>query len=188
MADIPAYDLHRLKALVIEDNRNMRTIVCQVLQALGIRDFKEAEDGADAFKILKVYPADLVITDRVMTPLDGLEFTRMVRKAKDSPNPYISIIMLSAYTEARHVRQARDAGVNEFLAKPVSATALYRRVVHIIESPRPFVVSRTYTGPCRHRHADDTYGGPHRRESDCQAAADDGAAARPREDASSVSG
>ena len=46
---------------------------------------------------------------------------------------------------------SRNAGVNEFLAKPISAQALYSRLTSIIELPRPFIRTKTYFGPCRRR-------------------------------------
>ena len=86
-----------------------------------------------------------------MEPLDGLDFVRLVRTAKDSPNPYVPIIMLSGYTEYRRVTEARDAGINEFLAKPISARALYLRFASIIDNPRPFIRTKSYFGPDRRR-------------------------------------
>ena len=75
----------------------------------------------------------------------------MVRSGEDSPNPYVPIIMLTGHTELHRVCEARDAGVNEFLAKPISAKALYSRVASIIEFPRPFIRTKSYFGPCRRR-------------------------------------
>jgi DNA-binding response OmpR family regulator len=59
--------------------------------------------------------------------------------------------MLSGYTEYRRVTEARDAGVNEFLAKPISAKALYQRFASIIDNPRPFIRTKHYFGPDRRR-------------------------------------
>ncbi len=86
-----------------------------------------------------------------MKPLDGIDFVKLVRTARDSPNPYVPIIMLSGYTEYRRVVEARDAGVNEFLAKPISAKALYQRFAAIIDNPRPFIRTESYFGPDRRR-------------------------------------
>ncbi len=86
-----------------------------------------------------------------MEPLDGLDFVRLVRTAKDSANPYVPIIMLTGYTEYRRVVEARDAGVNEFLAKPISARALYQRFASIIDNPRSFIKTKNYFGPDRRR-------------------------------------
>jgi len=62
------------------------------------------------------------------------------------------------------VRQARDAGTNEFLAKPVSANAILTRLLAVIEHPRPFVRTKVYFGPCRRRRTRDEYEGPERRQ------------------------
>jgi len=61
--------------------------------------------------------------------------------------------MMSGQCEYKHVIVARDVGVNEFLAKPISPTALYQRVVPVIENPRAFISQKSYTGPCRRRHS-----------------------------------
>jgi DNA-binding response OmpR family regulator len=71
--------------------------------------------------------------------------------------------MLTGYTRVDHVRQARDAGVNEFLAKPVSVKAILSRLISVIEHPRPFVRTKSYFGPCRRRRGDNEYRGPERR-------------------------
>ena len=53
--------------------------------------------------------------------------------------------------ETHRVLEARDAGITEFLAKPVSARGLYQRITMVIERPRQFIKTRTYTGPDRRR-------------------------------------
>jgi PleD family two-component response regulator len=144
--------LRDLKVLVIDDNRHMRLIVKALLLQIGASQFREASDAAFAFKEMQNFPADLIIVDWQMEPLDGLDFVRLVRTAKDSRNPYVPIIMLSGHTEYRRVAEARDAGVNEFLAKPVSAEILSNRITSIFKHPRDFVRVKTYTGPCRRRN------------------------------------
>ena len=146
-----SYNLERLNFLVVDDNRHMRLIVKSILYSFGVRSVVEAEDGADAFRELRTYSADIVICDWKMEPLDGIDFTRMVRTASDSPNPFVPIVMLTGNTEQRRVVEARDAGVTEFLAKPISAKSLYSRIAGIIEHPRPFIRAKHYFGPDRRR-------------------------------------
>ncbi len=145
------YHFDRLNVLVLDDNRNMRTLVQSILFALGVRNIHEAHDVKQAFRDLQYFHADIVITDWHMEPLNGLDFVRMVRTSEDSPNPYVPIIMLTGHTELHRVCEARDSGVNEFLAKPISAKSLYSRLTSIIECPRPFIRTKTYFGPCRRR-------------------------------------
>ena len=112
---------------------------------------REQKEGSKAYAELRHFPADIVITDWEMEPLDGIDFTRMVRTAPDSPNPFVPIIMLTAHSSMERVIQARDSGVNEFLTKPVTARGLYTRISTVIESPRQFVRASEYFGPDRRR-------------------------------------
>ena len=145
------YNLDRLNILVLDDNRNMRVLIKSILFALGVRKLHGAHDVKQAFRDIQYFHADIVITDWHMEPLNGLDFVHMVRSDENSPNPYVPIIMLTGHTELPRVCEARDAGVNEFLAKPISAKALYSRLASIIEHPRPFIRTKTYFGPCRRR-------------------------------------
>lgn len=162
------YMLDALNVLVIDDNRHMRSLVQSILHALGVKNVTEAGDAAQAFKELQHFNADVIIADWHMEPLDGLDFVRLVRTAKDSPNPYVPIIMLSGYTEYRRVTEARDAGINEFLAKPISAKALYMRFASIIDNPRPFIRTKAYFGPDRRRQNLGAPRGTNERRKDSQ--------------------
>lgn len=159
-------DLSVVRFLIVDDSAKMRFLLTNMLNSLGAELIHEISDGADAIEFLRYNHVDIVLTDWMMTPVDGIEFTRHVRTAPDSQFQMVPIIMISGHTEARHVAQARNAGVTEFLAKPVSALALYKRIEEVILRPRQFVRAKTYTGPDRHRHSDDTYNGPRRRDND----------------------
>jgi DNA-binding response OmpR family regulator len=87
---------------------------------------------------------------------------RQVRTAEDSPNPFLPIIMMTGHTERHRIFRARDSGVTEFLAKPITAKQLLMRLTNIIENPRPFVRARGYFGPDRRRRSEG-YQGPERR-------------------------
>ena len=60
-------------------------------------------------------------TDIAMQPIDGVDFVRLIRHAADSPNPTVPVIMVTGHCTVAKVAEARDAGVNEFMAKPVTA-------------------------------------------------------------------
>ena len=145
------FDFREIKVLIIDDSRSMRAIVRSILMQLGCTTIREAGDGALAFKEMQSFPCDLIIVDWNMEPLDGLDFVRLVRTAKDSRNPYVPIIMLSGHTEFRRVEEARDAGVNEFLAKPCSVELVRNRILSIFPHPRPFIRTKMFFGPCRRR-------------------------------------
>lgn len=165
------YNLDALKVLVVEDNRFMRTILVNVLRGLGVNEIAEAKDGAEAAEELRSGAVDLVVMDWEMPEMNGMQLLRTIRAGKRNINPLLPVIVVSANTIARNIIQARDTGMTEFLAKPVSAQALYSRIVSIIENPRRFVRTPTYFGPDRRRRYDATYTGTKRRSED--EAADD---------------
>ena len=159
-----AYNLERLNFLVVDDNWHMRALVRSILDALGVKNVLDAGDGADALKELRDFPADMIICDWSMSPLDGIEFARLIRSGGGSPNRDVPIIMLTGHTEMIRVLECRDAGVNEFLAKPISPKGLYDRICEIIENPREFIDIKNYVGPDRRRRANPEFNGPDRRE------------------------
>ncbi|MGB8274927.1 MAG: response regulator [Alphaproteobacteria bacterium] len=156
-------DFESLNVLVVDDNHQMLTLIKSILHSFGIKNMKTATDGADAFKELRYFAADVVICDWSMSPLDGFDFVRLVRTARDSPNVYVPIIMLTGHTELDNVMHARDAGVNEFLAKPLTAHALQSRIEEVMARPRRYVRAATYFGPDRRRRKLASYRGPERR-------------------------
>ncbi|GAB3126945.1 response regulator [Novispirillum itersonii] len=145
------FSLQSIRVLVVDDNPHFRRLLVSVLASMGCRMIEEAADGADALKALGHFPADIALVDWHMAPMDGLDFTRVVRTSPDSPNPHLPILMLSGHTELRLVLEARDAGVHEFIAKPISAKTLQTRLQATLLSPRPFVRSGSYFGPDRRR-------------------------------------
>jgi len=156
-------DFNRLRFLIVDDNLHMRRIIRTLLHGFGARDVNEAEDGAAGLEAFSTHSPDIVITDWSMPIFDGIELTRMLRQADSSPNPYVPIIMVTGHAEKRKVMEARDAGITEFLVKPVSAKALYQRVLSIVVNPRPFIKTKTYFGPDRRRTLNMNYNGPERR-------------------------
>src|SRR5436309_2742485 len=157
-------DFSKLRFLVIDDNAHMRRIVRTLLHGFGARDVHEAEDGASGLEAFNRHAPDIVLTDWAMPIFDGLELTQMMRQPGANANPYVPIIMLTGHSEKKRVMAARDAGVTEFLAKPISAKALYQRILNIVVNPRPFVKAKSYFGPDRRRNANLNYVGPERRK------------------------
>ena len=158
--------LAALQILLVDDNAHMRTIATAVLKSAGIRKVIEASDGGAGLQMLRDHAIDLAIVDYNMFPLDGVEFTRLVRNSPDSPNPYLPIIMMTGHAGRQRVYEARDAGVTEFLAKPITAKAVLDRIQSVIWKPRPFVRTEGYFGPDRRRVTAAGYRGPWRRASD----------------------
>lgn len=107
-----------LKVLVVEDNRNFQLIISTILRSLGVRSITTADSGAAGLGSLNgggVF--DLVLSDWRMEEMDGLEFVRQARASGVST----PIIMMTGYGDDVVREQAREAGVDAFLEKPITA-------------------------------------------------------------------
>ena len=145
------YNLENLKILILDDHAPMRRILMSVLRELGLNRLTQSGNAVEALRGLSGIDPDLIITDALMEPMDGLEFTRKIREGEADIDPFVPIIMVSGQTEMKYIVKARDAGVTEFLAKPISARAVYMRICNVITSPRPFVRGADFFGPDRRR-------------------------------------
>ena len=161
--------LEKLRFLLVDDNQHIRAIVATILKGVGVRHIREATEGAEALQILRDWQTDIVIVDFKMSPLNGVQFTHLVRNSPDTVDAFLPIIMLTGFAERHRVFEARDAGVTEIVVKPVTARSLLDRINTVIFHPRPFIRSADYFGPCRRRRVDPTHAGPFRRdgEKDC---------------------
>lgn len=160
------YQLHTVKILIVEDMHAMLTLTKSLLSIFGFQQLITAKDGEEGFEAVKKHDPDVVITDWLMEPKDGLEMISEIRKNPLSPNPYVPVILMTGYSDIKRVESARDMGVTEFLVKPYTARDLYSRIVQIIEKPRQFVDAGEFFGPDRRRKKGVGYSGPHRRQAD----------------------
>lgn len=158
-----ALNLKKISALVVEDLHPMRSLIVSVLDAFGIGTILEASNGERAYELFQKHNPDIIITDWLMEPVDGLEFIRMVRRNKDSVNRLVPIIMMTGYSAMQRVTLARDLGATEFLTKPFTGRDLAKRINLIINRPRDFVETEQFFGPNRRRKKGEGYTGPRRR-------------------------
>jgi len=143
--------LEHIRFLIVDDNAFSRQLVRYIIAQFGARHIHEAANGEYAIEAVQSFKPDIIIVDWVMEPMDGMEFVQWLRENRDSPAPFTPVIMVSAYSHLKNITLARDAGINEFLAKPISAKSLFTRIQAVIEKPRQFVRANTYFGPDRRR-------------------------------------
>src|ERR1700733_3385058 len=139
--------IQSLAVLVVDDNQYMRKMIRALLVNCGVKDIYEANDGIAALDAIRSVAPDVVILDWEMPLLSGAELVRIVRSPGVFPMPDVPIIMLSGHGERWRVVEAGRLGVNDYLIKPVSAKALYDRLVSIVMQPRPVVQLGDYYGP-----------------------------------------
>jgi two-component system chemotaxis response regulator CheY len=139
--------LAALKALIVDDESTMRKVTRSLLLAINVKDVYEANDGGSGLEAICRLAPDVVILDWSMPKLSGPDFVRQVRAPGTFAFPDVPIIMLTGHGERSRVIEAVRLGVNEFLLKPVSSTALLARLVSILANPRQMVKKGDYYGP-----------------------------------------
>ena len=132
--------LEALKVLIVDDKSTMaHKVTRSLLQVIGVKTIYDANDGRSGLEAICRWAPDVVILDWSMPSPNGPEFVRQVRAPGRFPYPDVAIIMLTAHGERSRVVEAVRLGVNEFLLKPVSSTALLARLVSILAKPREMV-------------------------------------------------
>lgn len=161
-----ALKLDRISILVVEDTIPMRKLLVSVLESLGVGKIYTADHADTGYAMFQKHNPDIVISDWLMQPSDGMALIRQIRLNPKSPNKLVPIIMVTGYSSMGRVKEARDMGVTEFLVKPFTANDLAKRIAYVVNRPRDFIETPRYFGPDRRRKNLENYIGPLRRAID----------------------
>ncbi len=115
-----------MKILAVEDDPVSRAVLHQALRRLG-HEVLEAGDGESGWAVLQREPVRVVVSDWMMPALDGLALCRKVRGRIGGEYVYFILLTSSGATEENQ-RAAADAGVDDFLTKPLNVTELWTRL------------------------------------------------------------
>jgi CheY-like chemotaxis protein len=107
------------RILVVDDERNMRTTLADILADEGF-EVSTADCGEKAVKICKQEPFDAVLMDVRMPGIDGIEAFRRIRRQDREAR----VIMMSAYSVEHLIEETLEEGVVAFLRKPLDAQQL----------------------------------------------------------------
>ena len=111
--------------LICDDDRIARSVIRELLVG---EDYTvlEAADGQQAWDLLQTENVNLLITDWSMPEVDGLELCRRIREAET--DRYTYVVMFTAKSDERDLLAAMDAGVDDYLTKPVKREQLLARL------------------------------------------------------------
>ena len=144
-----------MNVLVVENAGHMSGLICGILKSLGVGRIIEARSGRDALDIMNLQAVDLLLTDDLEPPLDGLALTREVRKSKSQEIATLPIIHITSRLQKSSIFASRDAGVTEILSKPFSASQMTTRIEMALAHPRPIIKAQGFVGPDRRRRVKD---------------------------------
>lgn len=123
---VDSFDNVNVRILLAEDNSTNQEMALGMLRKLGLRADAVA-DGAEAETALGSIPYDLVLMDMRMPVMDGIEATRQIRNPRSAVlNHDVPVIAMTANVMQREREACLTAGMNQFVAKPVSPDRLQR--------------------------------------------------------------
>jgi CheY-like chemotaxis protein len=118
-----------LDVLVAEDNVVNRDVLRQMLLLLDCR-VDTAANGCAAVAAVAERRYDVVLMDVQMPEMDGLEATREIRRNESPEGPRVAIVALTAHALEGQRERCLAAGMDDFLAKPITLEALTMALAH----------------------------------------------------------
>ena len=137
-----AIDLKGARILLVEDNSANQDITHDLLENAGFH-VDMAGNGQEAIQLAQSRSYDLIIMDSQMPVMDGLEATRAIRSLPDYAATPIIALTANAYEQNR--RNCLEAGMNDFIAKPVKMSVLLDSVRQWLVRPGPHVETESTT-------------------------------------------
>jgi len=127
------------RVLIIDDCEQVRRIVHAVLSG-SIAELIEAGSGAEGLQAWAQHRPDLVIVDYEMPELNGAQVTKAIREQERGGWTRTAILMMTSHGDARHVAAAREAGVDGFIAKPLTALLILERAFTLLATSGAFSI------------------------------------------------
>jgi DNA-binding response OmpR family regulator len=164
------------RVLVVDPHLAAARLLTDLLTELGAGQRLTATTTARALNIAREWEPQLIFIEFAGPALDGVDFTRRLRRsslvARRAP-----VIIVTAETREASIKAARDSGAHEFLCKPFTAGHVFRRVENVMLKPRPWIEAKMYVGPDRRRFNSGQYLGDRKRGADAAARPVEGAVA-----------
>lgn len=164
-----AYELSTFRVLIVEDFPFISSLMSSSLSSMGVGKVITTNNGLEGKDAILRYNAvqssqniDVAIIDWLMPEFSGMELLQWIRAHKRDTIRFLPVVICSAYASQPLVEESRDAGANEVLVKPVSAAKIAKRLLHLIDRPRPFIKNDTYFGPDRRRKVEPLRGSERR--------------------------
>jgi DNA-binding response OmpR family regulator len=159
------------RVLVIDPQPPSARLVAELMRDIARSQVSVAETNDKAIRAAASFDPQIVFVELNSGPVDGVAFTRALRRSHAQAR-YAPVIMVTGQATAAGILAARDAGVHEFLRKPFTLKDLLRRLEAVTLRQRDWVEAVNYVGPDRRRFNSGDYSGALKRRSDSPATPD----------------
>jgi len=156
------------RVLILDPAPASARLLSELLQNVGLGQSWIGASTEQGLSLARNVDPQLIFTEFAADGLDGIAFTRRLRRGtlacRKAP-----VIMITAQATPAAIWAARDVGVHEFLRKPFTIKDLVRRIEAVATRPRNWVEAVDYVGPDRRRFNSGDYRGARRRRADSAA-------------------
>jgi two-component system, chemotaxis family, chemotaxis protein CheY len=159
-------NLRDLVILIADPSAYLCHLTHSMLRGFGASKMLAVRSSTAVLQILKEQKIDILLCDSGLAPHSGLKLTQAIRRNVNNPNRTVPILIMTGDTRENSIKEARDAGANMVLTKPMSPASLYDRLSWIAFNPRNFVDAASYFGPDRRFKIEGYPTGAGRRKSD----------------------
>ena len=132
--------VHRMKILVVDDDRLTVSALEQLLQRHGYSRVMGITDSRTTLETCSSFDPDLILLDLIMPDVDGFEVLEALRS--DGSERFLPIVVLTGDDSEEAKARALEVGATDFLVKPVSQTEALLRIRNLLETRRLNVVLR----------------------------------------------
>jgi DNA-binding response OmpR family regulator len=159
------------RVLILDPQPTGARLIGELMRDIARSQVAVAETREKAFKLAANLDPQIIFAEMGPTPVDGVAFTRELRRGNLNCR-YAPVIMVTGQATAASILAARDGGVHEFLRKPFTLKDLLRRLEAVTMRQRDWVEAVDYVGPDRRRFNSGDYTGALKRRSDSRATPD----------------
>src|SRR2546423_1482735 len=131
--------LHRMKILIIDDERISVTMLERLLISNGYTRVIGITDSSNALQTCATFAPDLILLDLIMPNTDGFAVLEALRSS-DASESFLPIVILTADVTEEAKERALEAGATDFLVKPVSRAEALLRIRNLLETRRLHVI------------------------------------------------